>query len=219
MKPFRSTLAAVALLTVRSVALATAATAAIAATAATAAPAAITAVAPASNAAQLQPAGSEIAFTTKQMGVPVEGRFTRFDARITLDPRSPQTGSVAFSIDTGSARFGSTELDAETPKATWLNVARFPQASFQSSAIKASGSGRFDVTGTLSIKGSSQTVVVPVQVVQTAAGANRVSTASGNFTIKRLAFRIGEGEWADTSILADDIAVRFKLTLGGLAPL
>ncbi|MCY7314054.1 MAG: YceI family protein [Rubrivivax sp.] len=165
--------------------------------------------------AQLVPAGSEIVFTTQQMGVPVEGRFSKFSAQIVLDPKKPEGGSVAFSIDTGSARFGSAELDAEVPKTTWLNVPQFPQASFQSSAIKAAGPGRFEVTGRLSIKGAVRDVVVPVQLVQ--AGAS--STASGSFTIKRLEFKVGEAEWADTSLLANDILVRFKLQLSGLAPL
>jgi polyisoprenoid-binding protein YceI len=165
--------------------------------------------------AQLQTAGSEISFTTKQMGVPVEGKFSKFSAQITLDPKKPEAGNVSFSIDTGSARFGSTELDVETPKATWLNVPKFPQASFQSSALKAAGPGKFEVTGKLNIKGSTQNVVVPVTVTQ-AAGT---STASGSFVIKRLDFKIGEGEWTDTSMLSNDVVVRFKLLLSGIAPL
>jgi len=165
--------------------------------------------------AVLQAAGSEIAFTTRQMGVPVEGKFAKFSAQVMLDPKKPENGSVAFTIDTGSARFGSAELDAEVPKATWLNVPKFPQASFQSTAIKAAGPGKFEVAGKLTIKGMTQNVVVPVQVVQ--AGAN--STATGNFSIKRLAYRVGDGEWTDTSLLADDVQVRFKLVLTGLAPL
>ena len=165
--------------------------------------------------AQLQAAGSEIAFTTKQMGVPVEGKFTKFSAQIALDPKKPETGTVAFSIDTGSARFGSAELDAEVPKATWLNVPKFPQASFQSSSVKAAGPGKFEVAGKLSIKGVQRDVVVPVQLAQ--AGGN--STATGTFTIKRLAFKVGDGEWTDTSMLADDIQIRFKLQLSGLSPL
>ena len=165
--------------------------------------------------AVLQAAGSEIAFTTRQMGVPVEGKFAKFSAQVTLDPKKPENGSVVFTIDTGSARFGSAELDAEVPKATWLNVPKFPQASFQSTAIKAAGPGKFEVAGKLTIKGMTQNVVVPVQVVQ--AGAN--STATGNFSIKRLAYRVGDGEWTDTSLLADDVQVRFKLVLTGLAPL
>ena len=165
--------------------------------------------------AQLVAAGSEIGFTTKQMGVPVDGKFSRFSAQITLDPKKPESGSVAFSIDTGSARFGSAELDAEVPKATWLNVPKFPQATFQSSAIKGAGPDKFDVTGKLNIKGSVRDVVVPVQVTQAAGN----STASGSFTIKRLEFKVGEAEWADTSMLANDIVVRFKLVLTGLGPL
>ena len=169
--------------------------------------------------ATLQPAGSEIIFTTRQMGVPVEGRFSQFSAQVTLDPRKPVSGSVNFSIATGSARFGSPELDAEVPKPVWLAVARFPQASFQSTAIRAVGPGRFEVAGKLTIKGIVRELSVPVQLSQAGTGAALLSTASGSFVVKRLAFQVGEGEWADTSLLADDVLVRFKLQLTGLAPL
>jgi polyisoprenoid-binding protein YceI len=169
--------------------------------------------------ATLVAAGSEIAFTTKQMGVPVEGKFGKFTAQIALDPKKPETGSVAFTIDTGSARFGSAELDAEVPKATWLNVPKFPQASFASSAIKAAGPGKFEVAGKLTIKGNVRDVTVPVQVTQAGAPNAQISTASGAFTIKRLEFKVGDGEWTDTSMLANDIQVRFKLQLTGLSPL
>jgi polyisoprenoid-binding protein YceI len=162
--------------------------------------------------AQLLAAGSEIIFTTRQMGVPVEGRFARFSAQIALDPKQPATGSVAFGIDTGSARFGSPELDAEVPKPTWLHSARFPQASFQSNAIRAAGPGRFEVAGQLTIKGIARELTVPVQLVQSADKA----VASGSFVIRRNAFKIGDGEWADTSLLADEVQVRFKLALAGL---
>jgi polyisoprenoid-binding protein YceI len=166
-------------------------------------------------AAQLMPAQSEIVFTTRQMGVPVEGRFGKFTAQIALDPRQPAGGRVAFTIDTGSARFGAAETDAEVPKPEWLNVARFPQARFESTAIKALGGGRFEVGGKLSIKGSTQSVVVPVSVTQ----SGTASTATGSFTIQRLAFKVGEGEWADTQIVGNDVTVRFKLALSGLPPL
>jgi len=175
--------------------------------------------APAETPAKLVPASSEVLFVTKQMGVPVEGRFKKFDAQVSLDPKKPESGSVAVSIDTGSAALGVPESDAELPKATWFNVAKFPTASFASSAIKPLGGGRFDVAGTLTIKGSSQPVVVPVTITQTGTQAGGTSTASGSFTIKRLDFKIGEGEWTDTSMVANDVTVKFKLALSGMAPL
>ena len=165
--------------------------------------------------AQLMAAGSEIGFTTRQMGVPVDGKFGKFSAQVTLDPRQPASGSVAFTIDTTSARFGSAEIDAEIPKALWLDSQRFPQASFQSSAIKVSGPGRFEVVGKLTIKGQTRDVVVPVVLTQ----AGATSTAIGQFVIKRLDFKVGEAEWTDTSLLANDVTVRFKLALTGINPL
>ena len=165
--------------------------------------------------AVLVPAQSEIAFTSTQMGVPVEGRFKRYDAKIVLDPKQPASGSVAFTIDTASASLGVPETDAELVKPNWFDSTKFPQASFRSSAVKALAPGRYEVTGTLTLKGHSQSVVVPVSVTQ----AGALSTATGHFTLQRLAWRIGEAEWADTSLVADDVAVRFKLVLTGLPPL
>ena len=161
------------------------------------------------------PRRARSAFVTKQMGVPVDGRFKKFDAQINLDPKKPETGSVAFSIDTGSASLGVPESDAEMPKDIWFNVAKFPQASFKSTSIKGLGGGKFEVAGKLDIKGSARDVVVPVQITQS--GAN--STATGSFVIKRLDFKIGEAEWADTTVVANDVTVKFKLALTGLGPL
>ena len=153
----------------------------------------------------LQPAGSEIVFTTRQMGVPVEGRFMRFTAQVQLDPQRPESGSVLLAIDTASARFGAPELDVEVPKPAWLHAAAFPQATFRSTRIAAGAAGRLDVHGTLAIKGRSREVVVPVQLAGT--------VASGSFTLRRRDFNVGEGEWSDVSLLADEVVVRFRFTL------
>jgi polyisoprenoid-binding protein YceI len=161
---------------------------------------------------KLELAQSEIVFVFKQMGVPVEGRFKKFDAQIAFDAAKPAASKIAFNIDTGSATLGSRETDAELPKATWFNVPKFPQATFQSSTVKGLGGGKFEVAGKLSIKGNVQDVVVPVTLTQSGA----VTTATGTVAIKRLTYKIGENEWADTSMVADDVQVKFKLALSGV---
>jgi polyisoprenoid-binding protein YceI len=171
------------------------------------------------QAQKLLPAQSEIGFVSRQMGVPVEGRFKRFEVQVALDPHKPEAGKVSIVIDTASAGFGSPEADAEVPKPTWFDAARFPQASFQSSAIKGLGGGRFEVSGRLSIKGQTRDLVVPVSLVQSGAAPSLATTATGSFTIKRLDFRIGEGDWADTSMVANDVQVKFRLSFAGMAPL
>jgi polyisoprenoid-binding protein YceI len=155
---------------------------------------------------KLDAAKSEMGFVSKQMGVPVEGKFRKFDAQIAFDPKKPEAGKVSFTLDTGSATLGAPETDAEMVKPTWFNVPKFPQATFQSSAIKAVGPGKFEVAGKLTIKGTVQNVTVPVALAQ--AGGN--TTASGAFAIKRLEFKIGEGDWADTSMVANDVQVKTR---------
>lgn len=164
---------------------------------------------------KLVPAQSEIAFTSRQMGVPVDGKFRKFDAQVAFDPKKPEASKIAFTVDMGSVTFGAPETEAEVVKPEWFNVKGFPQATFQSTRVKAAGPGKFDVAGKLTIKGASQELRVPITVTQ----AGATTTASGSFPIKRLAFKIGEGEWKDTSMVADEVTVKFKLALTGVPAL
>jgi polyisoprenoid-binding protein YceI len=165
--------------------------------------------------AKLLPAQSQIVFTSKQMGVPVDGSFTRFAAQVAFDPRKPEGGTVALQIDIGSATLGVPMSDAELPKPPWFDVARFPTARFEAASIKALGNGRFDVVGTLTLKGHAQPLTVPVSIAQ----SGGQSVATGSFVLQRLSFQVGEGEWTDTSVVANDVQVRFKLLFTGLGPL
>lgn len=170
---------------------------------------------PAAAQQKLLPAQSSIAFEIRQMGVPVQGHFKKFDAQINFDVAKLAASKVNFTVDIASTTLGAPEMDAELPKPTWFNTAKFPQAQFTSSAFKALGGGKYEVSGKLAIKGQNQNVTVPLSMTQ----AGGTTTASGVLPIKRLAFRIGEGDWADTSMVADDVQVKFKLALSGIGKL
>src|SRR6218665_2649086 len=128
-----------------------------------AAAALVAAVLPVAAQQKLVPAQSEIAFVSKQMGVPVEGRFKKFDAQVSFDPAKLATSKVAFTVDMGSASL-SKEADAELVKPVWFNVPKFPQAQFASTAIKALGGGKYEVAGKLSIKGTAHKLLRPLSL-------------------------------------------------------
>lgn len=174
-----------------------------------------TVVMPAMAEQKLVATQSEVGFVFKQMGVPVDGRFKKFDAQISFDAVKLAASKVAFTVDIASATLGAPEADSELPKAEWFNTAKFPKASFNSSSFKALGGGKYEVTGKLIVKGQTQDVVVPLTMTQTGA----VTIAAGSFPIKRLAFKIGEGDWTDTSLVADNVQVKFKLALNGVGKL
>ena len=170
---------------------------------------------PAFGQQKLVPAQSEIAFTSKQMGVPVDGKFRKFDAQIAFDPKKPEAAKIGFTIDLASASLGAAETEAELAKSDWFNTKMFPQATFSSNGVKALGGGKFEVAGKLVIKSLSHDVLVPVVLQQTAGN----TTATGVFTIKRLDFKIGDGDWKDTSMVADPVQIKFKLALTGVGPM
>jgi polyisoprenoid-binding protein YceI len=171
--------------------------------------------APASAQQKIIPAQSTIAFTSKQMSVPVDGKFEKFDAQISFDPKQPAASKISFTIDISSAVIGDAETIRELRKPTWFDMAKFPTASFQSTSAKALGGGKFEVVGNLSIKGKSKPIAAIVQLAQ----KGDTTTVEGNFAMKRLDFSIGDGEWKDVSIVADEVVVKIKLALSGVAAL
>lgn len=158
---------------------------------------------------------SEIRFSAKQLGVSVSGEFQEFDAELQFDPQNLENSRVKITVDTGSATMYNREADDNLNTAPWFSAADFPQATFESSNIREISQGRYEAEGTLTIKGVSSDVVVPVQLEQ----SGELTTATGSLPLKRLTFNVGEGEWADTGIVADDVHVGFKLTLTGVEQL
>lgn len=173
-------------------------------------PASLLAVALAVSAAPLKAdlAHSSVAATFKQMNVPVEAKFKKFTANVDYDAAKPESAKASVDIDTASLDLGEAEMNKEVAKKDWFNSAQFPKASFVSSSIKPAGAGKLNVTGKLTIKGKSADVSFPLSVK--AEGGKQVF--EGALPIKRLAFNIGEGEWKDTSMVADEVVIKFRVT-------
>lgn len=154
-------------------------------------------------------ARSSITFVSRQMNVPMPGRFTRFSAQVAIDPDRPTAARAAVEIDTASIESGVAEGDAEARGKDWLNAMQFPKATFVATKVEAAGQGAYRVAGTLTIRGRSQSLVVPVTMRKDGDGL----WFEGAFTLRRLAFGIGTGEWGDPSIVADEVPVNFRLFL------
>ena len=152
---------------------------------------------------------SWIRFESKQMNVPVEGKFRRFDGAVTFDPKKPEATRAEFEVEPASIDLGNEEGETEVRRKLWFDIATFPKARFVTRSVKATGNGKYEAAGTLTIKGVSHDIVAPFTLAE-AAG---MRTVDGQFTIKRLQFRIGEAQWSDTEAVADDVRVHFHFIL------
>src|SRR5258705_11058754 len=128
------------------------------------------------------PDKSYIRFVSKQMNVPVEGKFRKFDATVAFDPQKPEATKAEFEVDLASIDLGTPEGETEVVRPLWFDTAKFPKAKLVASAVKATGPGKFEATGALTIKGTTQNITTAFTLAE--AGEGR--TVEARFTFKRL---------------------------------
>lgn len=157
----------------------------------------------------LQPGKSAITFTSRQMNVPVDGAFRKFAAQINIDPARPENGRAQIEIDLASIDTGSAEANDEVTGKNWFNVREFPRGIFISATVKPLGNGRFETSGKMSIKGKTLEIRAPFSIKQ----EKGVLILDGSFPLKRLDYGIGTGIWSDTSVVADEVQVKFHFVL------
>lgn len=160
-------------------------------------------------------ARSRVTFAGKQMGVPAEGHFKRFGARVAFDPERLAEAKAEIEIDIASVSVGDPEADAEVKRKAWFDLAGFPKATFVAAGFNKAGDNRYEAPGKLSIKGNTREVTIPFTARALPNGATELN---GRFTINRLDFAVGTGPWADVETVADEVEIRFVLVLGPPAP-
>ena len=154
------------------------------------------------------PANSSVTAVFRQMNVPVEGVFKRFTASVDYDPAKPHASKADVQIDATTLDVGDEEINKEVGKKEWFNTAQYPRASFVSTAIRPAAAGKLTVDGKLTIKGRTANVSFPLSVRQV--GGKYLF--EGQLPIRRTAFNVGEGDWLDTSMVADEVIIKFRVT-------
>ncbi len=153
-------------------------------------------------------AKSAVTITFKKMGVGVDASFRKFVVQLDYDAAKPEKSKASVEIDMPSFDLGDPDYNREVLKKEWFNSAQFPKANFVSTAIRQAAPGKLDVSGKLTIKGKTADVTFPMTVRKEGAA----TLFEGSLPIRRLTFNIGEGEWKDTSIVADEVTIRFRVT-------
>jgi polyisoprenoid-binding protein YceI len=157
----------------------------------------------------LRPQQSSLVFISKQMGVPVDGTFRKFDARLTIDPAKPENGTARIDIDVSSIDVGSQDAYAEVIGGSWFDTAKYPQASFVSSKVTRVAAGRYEVSGKMTIRNVTRDIKAPFTMEQ----KGDTLIIDGAFPINRLDYGIGSGIWGDTDTVANEVQIRFRFAV------
>lgn len=156
------------------------------------------------------PGQSTFTFTATQMGQAFTGVVQKYQADIDFDP-DKAAGRVTVDIDIASLGTGDKDRDRTIPAPEWFDTPHFPAARFAADSFRKTGPGAFEAEGTLTIKGISVPVAVPFTFEKVEGSALSQARVKGHVTLDRSKFRLGTGDWADTSVIANEVAVDFTL--------
>ena len=154
----------------------------------------------------VQAPGSALTFAGKYQGEVFTGRFPGFATKLSFDPAQLATAELDVAIPLATATTGNDDYDGELRGDDFFASAKFAQAHYVATKFRALGGNRYAADGTLSLHGISKPVTLEFTWTP---GAKPV--LAGKATVSRLAFGVGGGDWADTTLIPDAIAVAAKV--------
>jgi polyisoprenoid-binding protein YceI len=157
---------------------------------------------------------SRIIFTGRQMGVPSKGEFKRFSANVQFDVSNLATSTAEVVIEIASVDTGNRDIDTELKRPKWFDVQKFPDGRFVASSFRAKGGKAYEAVARLTLRDVTREIVLPFTLDIGPDGGNpgqETARASGELTISRAQFGIGQAEWTDTQIVGDEVQVRIEI--------
>jgi len=110
----------------------------------------------------LDPNHSFVRFSYSHFGFSTQlSRFDKVTGTVTLDAATHAAG-VDVTIDTQSVSTGSALFNQHIQGADFLDTAKFPTATFKSTAVKFDGDRPVSIEGNLTIKGVTRPVTLTV---------------------------------------------------------
>ena len=155
-----------------------------------------------------QAPGSTLAFAGEYDGELFTGQFPDFRTTLNFDPAQPEDARLEVVIPLASVDTGSRERDETLLDKAFFAVSQFPQAHYTATGFEPTGDGTYIARGTLELRG----VRAPVTLrIEWQPGSQPVLEARAS--VSRTHFGVGSGDWADTTLLPDAIAVSALVVL------
>lgn len=157
---------------------------------------------------QADGSSGRLEFSALQAGAMFTGAFKRFQVKLDFDPSNTAHGNLDVTVEAPSIDTQDTERDEILRSRDFFWTEQHPQAVFHAERFEPDGAG-FRALGELTIRGTTK----PAAVRFTLAPGAGALVMKGTASLRRLAFGLGQGEWASTEWVGDEVEVRFELTL------
>ncbi len=155
------------------------------------------------------PAPKSVVFVGSQSGAAFPGEFKSYGAFLCLDDKDPAKNKLKVEVDTSSVSTDLPEMDEGLQNGDFFDSAHFRQARFESDSLTATAPGHYSVSGKLTIRDVTKTISVPFTWILAADGKH--ARLEGVFRLQRLDYHVGQGQWADTQWVGNDVDLKFSV--------
>ena len=154
-------------------------------------------------------AGNSLGFGFMQADALNEGSFRQFSTELAYDEKNLGASTLKVIVQVGSLDTGDKERDDTLKSADLLDTAKYPTAQYVASSLASRADGRIEATGKLTLRGVTRELRLPLTLKPTASGLE----LSGETTIRRLDYQVGQGDWKSTEWVGDDIRLKYRVAL------
>ena len=158
---------------------------------------------------------SSVGFSLRHLVSKFSSSFTKVSGTIAYDAAAPEKSTVEATVEIGSVSTANEKRDTHIKSADFFDAAKFPSASFKSTAWKKTGTDTYAVSGDLTIKDVTKPVVLKVVLLGAGPGMGG-ATLSGweaTLTIKKSEFGV-TGPAMLSKALGDDVALTINIEAG-----
>jgi polyisoprenoid-binding protein YceI len=158
---------------------------------------------------------SEVSFQVRHLVTQVRGNFNDYQGTINLDPANLEHSSVDFQIKAASIDTNLPDRDKHLRSEEFFYVEKYPEITFKSKSIKKTGKDTYDVAGTLTMRGVSKEVTLPVAFLGMVKDpwGNEKAGFSTDLTLNRKDYGINWNAALDNGgvVLSDDVKISINL--------
>lgn len=162
----------------------------------------------------MDPNESKVVFKYSYEGTPYEGEFKNIDATFDIDPMRPGSCEFTVTIPIEDISVDSPEVLDYLLDIELFDVDQFPTASFKAENCELQSMNSFVAEGTLTIRDQTHPLSFPFDFeVEMYDGQPRFHLTSA-VTIQRLDYGVGQGYWANTSSIPNDVEIEIDVYAG-----
>lgn len=157
-------------------------------------------------------ATSSLGFSAVVNGAHYDGNFKTFDGQISFDPDKLESSQIKITIGMGSVAASYQDMGKTLTGADWFDAKSFPSATYEAGSFTKTGDKTYQANGNLTIRGKTVPVVLSFTLNEY---TPTKAVVTGSTAIRRNDFGVGQGEWAGTDVVQNEVTVNFTIKATG----